>query len=566
MLCWSKDRAPSPVNGSGDAQLLVLSARSESALQALVNRYIARIEADGGLSLTDVCFTASTGRCHFDHRLALVADSMAELRQHLSTADASTTEPGIYRGQTQPNLGAIAFLFPGQGSQTLGMGLNLYDSEPLFRRTLDACAELIDPLWEQYSDQSGVAPSLLEVLHGATNEDDLTLLNQTAFTQPALFAVEYALAKLWRSWGIEPGLVMGHSVGEYVAACVAGVFTLEEALQLIVARARLMQALPSGGEMWAVMASENMVEQTIKSLKPELAEMVAIAAINGPESVVISGQQDAVAALCQRLQDQHCRTTQLRVSHAFHSPLMAPMLDEFKAVAHQIDFASPQIPVISNVTGQVSEAVASAAYWCDHIRQPVQFAQSMDTLAQTDINVLLEVGPQPTLLGMGRGCLPSHSGLWLPSLRRPGPETGSEIEQIRHSLAQLYVHGVAIDWSQVYANSPLTHYQRLSLPTYPFERRRHWAEPTGQPGSIRAIAQRHSGRSIATGTHPLLGPRLRLAACDEIRFQSELDRLPLGEQQRVARSSTLGIAVELALGGGGPTVPAHCCWHQTAID
>jgi acyl transferase domain-containing protein/acyl carrier protein len=448
--------------------LLSLSAKSEQGLQDLAQRYKANLATHPELSLADICFTASTGRSHFDYRLAVTAESVEQLQQQLSDFVAGQEPSGLVTRQVvnrkQPK---IAFLFTGQGSQYVEMGRELYETQPTFCQTLQQCDEIL---------RSHLQKSLLEVIY-PSNHSESVLLDETAYTQPALFALEYALCKLWQSWGIEPAVVMGHSVGEYVAACVAGVFSLEDGLKLIAARGRLMQALPANGMMAAVMASP---EQVAEQIAPYCADnslakqdTVSIAAINGPQSVVISGNHQMVEAICQSLRASGVKTKPLTVSHAFHSPLMTPMMEEFAAVAKTVNYSLPEIKLISNVTGKLaSEEVANAEYWCNHVLQPVLFDQGMQTLAQQKCNFLLEIGPKPTLLGMGKQCLSEAEVdklVWLASLR-PGQ---SDWQQLLQSLGQLYVQGVAIDWKgfdQDYSR------KRVALPTYPFQEQRYWVE------------------------------------------------------------------------------------------
>ncbi len=384
--------------------LLTLSAHTKEALHELVQRYIQHNKTYPDTNLGDLCFTANTGRKHFEHRMAVVAKSMSDLHTQLETAQTSIS------AQKEIATPTIAFLFTGQGSQYINMGRTLYDTEPTFRAVLDRCESILQNL--------GIE-SILSVIFGSSEHG--FSLDNTAYTQPALFALEYALYQLWKSWGIQPSVVMGHSVGEYVSACVAGVFSLEDGLKLIAERGRLMQALPQNGSMVSVMASEGRV----KDLILPYGGQVAIAAINGPQSVVISGQLEAIDAICATLESEGIKNKKLNLSHAFHSPLIEPMLDSFRQVAREVRYSEPQIKLISNVTGQLvsHEAcdeelqIASQEYWVRHVRQTVRFAAGMESLERQGINVFIEIGPQPVLLGMGRNCLPEQEGLWLPSLR-----------------------------------------------------------------------------------------------------------------------------------------------------
>jgi len=442
--------------------LLTLSAKTEQALEDLVSRYQTYLETDPDVAIAEICYTANTGRKHFQHRLAVIASDPKELAEKLLDWKRGQEVVGLSCGEFDRGSASskIAFLFTGQGSQYVNMGKQLYETVPTFRQALDRCDQILQP----YLDYP-----LLEVLYPKEDQkSSSSLLDQTAYTQPALFAIEYALFKLWESWGIKPNVVMGHSVGEYVAATVAGVFSLEEGLKLIAMRGRLMQQLPSGGEMVAAMASKSVVQEAIA----EYSAQVAIAAINGPESTVISGESAAIATLCRKLKAMGVKTKHLQVSHAFHSPLMEPMLADFAAVAREVTYRQPKIKFVSNTTGQkAGNEVTKAEYWVNHIRQPVQFYQSIKTLHEQGNELFLEIGPKPILLGMGSRCLLESIGVWLPSLR-PGVQ---EWQQMLSSLGQLYVKGITVNWSGF--DQDFTH-KKVALPTYPFQRQRCWVERT----------------------------------------------------------------------------------------
>ncbi|NEO78391.1 type I polyketide synthase [Moorena sp. SIO4G3] len=447
--------------------LLTLSAKTETALSELVSRYQKYFNTNAESELADICYTANTGRVHFNHRLAAIASNKQELVEKLKKYQAGEATAGVLIGELAERIRTpkLGFLFTGQGSQYVNMGKQLYQTQPVFHEVLDKCDTILS---------SEIECSLLDVLYNkTTNSQYSSLINQTAYTQPVLFAIEYALFKLWESWGIKPSIVMGHSVGEYVAACVAGVFNLEDGLRLIAARGRLMQQLPSGGEMLSVMASESTVRRLLEPHKKEIAlakPAVGIAAINGPESTVISGDSVAVTGVVNDLEAKGIKTKKLEVSHAFHSPLMEPMLGEFEAIANQLTYNQPKIPIISNVTGtKADKTIASPQYWVNHVRKPVRFAQGMETLHQQGYQTFIEVGPKPVLLGMGRQCLPENVGVWLPSLR-PGVD---EWQQMLLSLGKLYLLGAKIDWLGL--NRDYTRHQ-VALPTYPFQRERHWIE------------------------------------------------------------------------------------------
>ncbi|ERN42090.1 natural product biosynthesis luciferase-like monooxygenase domain protein [Rubidibacter lacunae KORDI 51-2] len=472
-------------------QLLTLSAKGPTALEAQVKQYVEYLEALPTDDLAAACYYSRTGRTHFESRLALVGHDTNDFLEQLRAWQLGDKSTPAAIGKD------IAMLFTGQGSQYLEMGRELYETQPTFKQALDRCDEIL-----QYS----LEQSLLEILYPADRAAaDAALLNQTGYTQPALFAIEYALCQLWLSWGIQPQVVMGHSVGEYVAACIAGVFSLEDGLKLIAARGRLMQQLPVGGTMVSTLAPVETVRSTIGE-QPG----VAIAAINGPQSTVISGATEAVRPIVEKLSAQGIKTIELNVSHAFHSPLMQPMLGEFEAVAQQISYATPKLKFVSNVSGEVAgDDVATHEYWVKHVLASVNFAGGMATLQKLGVKCFLECGPKPILLGMGRQCLPTDDGLWLPSLRP------NQSGQLLQSLSELYAAGVAADWQAFDRNQPLQ--RAISLPTYPFQRQHHWlaAEPIA-PATPAALPSLE---------HPLLGTRLPASAHrpGELTWERSLD-------------------------------------------
>ncbi|TBR56984.1 hypothetical protein B4U84_26490 [Westiellopsis prolifica IICB1] len=495
--------------GERPAHLLTLSAKTQEALKQLGRCYENHLATHPTLDIEDICFSANTGRSHFNHRLCLLTESSTQAREILAALIAGKEVTGVFQGQhTRPP--KVAFLFTGQGSQYADMGKQLYSTQPTFRATLDRCDEILRPYLEK---------PLLKVLFPESGTSPF--LEETAYTQSALFALEYALFQLWTSWGIQPSAVMGHSVGEYVAATVAGVFSLEDGLKLVALRGRLMQALSPNGEMVVVMADEIKVKAAIELYVQNLAIArsavpLAIAAINGPQNVVISGERQAVQTVVTILEAEGVKTTKLKVSHAFHSPLMKPMLAEFEKVARQVTYSSPQINLISNLTGQWANAeIANPEYWLTHVLQSVQFAASMKTLYQEGYEVFVECGPKPTLLGMGRQCLPDEIGVWLPSLR----SNGSDWQQILQSLARLYVQGIVVDWSAFDKDYSRP---RLVLPTYPWQRQRYWIEKTNIT-SQKTQFLAHRG-AICQNNHPLLGQRLYIADSQEIRFEAQIRR------------------------------------------
>jgi len=437
--------------------LLTLSARTETALKAMANDYSRYLQHNNEVVLANMCACANTQRTRFAHRLAIAASSNEALQTQL-TSFTKGERNHVMVGQKSKDPHKVAFLFTGQGSQYTGMGRELYETQPIFRQALDRCHVLLQPHLEY---------ALLDVLYPEHSETSIPtgLINETAYTQPALFSLEYALATLWQSWGIEPDVMMGHSVGEYTAACMAGVFSLEDAICLISARGRLMQALPRDGSMMAIQANETLVTEAVRAY----ADTVSLATINGPESVVISGQTAAVVTIGEQFEAQGVKTRVLTVSHAFHSPLMDPMLADFDAVAKALDYRNPTIDIVSNVTGHlISDEMSQSDYWVRHVREAVRFNTGMATLQAQGCNVFLEIGPQPTLLGMARQCVQTNEQAhWIPSLRT----NETDWQQMLESLGELFVNGLDIDW-QAFDQE----YQReaVKLPTYPFQRQRHW--------------------------------------------------------------------------------------------
>jgi malonyl CoA-acyl carrier protein transacylase len=450
----SKSQTEDAFSMERSRHLFSLSAKNESALRALAQRYDTYLQSNSEDSLANICFTVNTGRSHFKHRLAIIADSKTQLREQLNAFSTENLfQERRFRGVLKSNHKPpkIAFLFTGQGSQYVGMGQELYETHPIFRQTLERCDDILRPFLET---------PLLKVLYG--NDE---YLDNTAYTQPALFALEYALAELWQSWGIKPAVVMGHSVGEYVAACIAGVFTLEEGLKLVAERANLMQSLPQKGEMVAVFADK---AQVTAALAP-YSQLVSIAALNEPNNVVISGKSEAIQNIVTAFDQKNIETRKLQVSHAFHSPMMAPILDAFEQVASQVSFQKPRIPLISNVTGQILEQVSDAQYWRNHTRYPVQFMAGMQTLFKQGYECFLEIGPKPVLSNLGQGCQPNTASItWLASLKPKQPDW----QVLLTSLSTLYVEGALINWTAYDKDYPRS--RLSSLPTYPFQRQRYW--------------------------------------------------------------------------------------------
>ncbi|WP_323055340.1 MULTISPECIES: type I polyketide synthase [Streptomyces] len=421
----------------------VLSARGDAALRDLADALATRAGAGEDLVPLDVAYSLATGRARLGHRAAVVAGEREEFLAALKALAAGGTAPGLLHAATPA--GRTAFLFSGQGSQRAGMGRELYDAFPVFAEAFDAvCAEL-----DRHLDAS-----VREVVFGGSE-----LLDQTVFTQAGLFAVEVALFRLLEHWGVVPDYLLGHSVGEVAAAHVAGVWSLEDAARLVAARGRLMQALPAGGAMVAVRATE-------EEVTPLLVDGVSVAAVNGPASVVISGAEEAVAEVAARFE----KSRRLNVSHAFHSPRMDPMLEEFRAVAESLTYSAPRIPVVSNLTGAVAGAeLATADYWVRHAREAVRFRDGVGELLARGVTACLELGPGGVLTALAEDCLPDDAAgtACVPALRKDRPEA----DALAAATAELHVHGVDVDWHAYFAG---TGARRVDLPTYPFQHEHYW--------------------------------------------------------------------------------------------
>ncbi|MGH9591579.1 MAG: type I polyketide synthase, partial [Bryobacteraceae bacterium] len=452
-------------------QILALSARDEIALQQLGERYAGELSHTQA-TLADFCYTANAGRAQWRERTFCIASTRAGMRDALLSGK-------MERASTE-RAPSVVFLFSGQGSQYAGMGKELYETQPVFRSALDACARLLE---------SSLEEPLTEVLWGRAT----ALLSQTLYTQPALFALEYALAELWKSWGIAPAAVLGHSIGEYAAACVAGVYDLADGLKLIASRAKLMQSVAGDG----VMTSARTTEAQARAVLMGLEGRVSIAAVNSPESVVISGFEPEVRTAEAALQAQGISLRRLSVSHAFHSPQMDEIETAFESVAAEIHYRAPQIPLISSVTGQpiAPTEMSGPLYWRRQVRQPVRFAGAMETLREQGYDAFLEIGPGATLLALGRQCIanegPAGARLWAASLR----QGRGEWAQILESLGRLYVRGAGVNWNGF--DQPYDR-RRVALPTYPFQRQRHWIE-TKKAEPLLSLEQRGAELGIECG-------------------------------------------------------------------
>ncbi|MEV0395342.1 type I polyketide synthase [Polymorphospora rubra] len=457
---------PAPVTGAGLVPVL-LSARDGEALAAQASRWADLLDTDHDGELVDVGWSSVTTRGVLEQRAVLLAADRADLLRGLRTLAADGTAPGLVTGLA-PGGGRLAFLFSGQGSQRPGMGRDLAAAFPVFARALaEVTAEL---------DRHLPRP-LTPVLFAGPGTADAALLDQTVFTQAGLFAVEVALHRLLESWGITPDVLMGHSIGELTAAHVAGVLSLPDAGTLVAARGRLMQALPAGGGMLSVAASDDDVRAAIA----DLADRVAVAAVNGPAAVVLSGAGAALDDLERRVTADGVRTRRLRVSHAFHSPLMDPMLADFAAVLDRLELRAPTLPIVSNLTGAPvdPDSIRTTDYWVRHVRDAVRFADGVAHLRGAGVGAFLEVGPGGVLTALTREILAADgdddSGpAAVPLLRRDRPEPESAFT----ALAELHVAGTAVDWAALFAGAEP---RRVQLPRYAFHRQRFWPERPPAP-------------------------------------------------------------------------------------
>ncbi|MDH2430889.1 type I polyketide synthase, partial [Sphaerisporangium sp. TRM90804] len=513
----------------------VLSGKTAGALRGQAERLLAHVraavDASGPCGLADVGYSLVSGRATLGHRAVVVGADREELLAGLAALSQDGT--GVSTGiAARP--GKLGVLFTGQGAQRLGMGRELYEGFAVFAEAFDAVAAEVDPL---------LGVSLREVMWGA----DAERLNGTGFAQPALFAFEVSLFRLLGAWGVRPDVLVGHSIGELAAAHVAGVFSLSDAARLVVARGRLMQELPSGGVMVAIQAGEVEVE-------PWLSEGVSLAAVNGPQAVVVSGVADAVERVRAEFEALGRRVSRLAVSHAFHSVLMEPMLDDFAVVAGQVAYQEPQIPVVSTVTGRVAD-LTDPAYWVEQVRRPVRFADAVRHVHAQGVTRLVEVGPDAVLTGMAAQCLESEetvlgSGqamavadrvVLVAAQRRNRPQAHTLVS----ALGELHTAGVDVDWRAFFAGTAA---QRVDLPTYAFQHQRHWmSAPAAGGGGAVGLGQ--------TGVdHPVLGAVVSLPDSDGAVFTG---RLSTGTHAWVADHDVLGTVllpgtgfVELAIRAG----------------
>ena len=451
------EEAPARVQplSSHTNHLIVLSARSATALDQATGNLASHLKAHPDADLSSVTYTLQTGRRAFEHRRSVACTDVADAVAVLESRDRKRIVTGTHVGPAP----SIVFMFPGQGSQHPGMAAELYRTEPSFRDDVDSCAKLLQPL---------LGVDLREVLYG--EGEDASVLKQTALAQPCIFVIEYALARLWMRWGVQPQAMIGHSVGEFVAACLAGVFTLEDALDIIATRGRMMQELPPGA-----MLSVRMGEEEIE---PLLNGALSLAAKNGPNLNVVAGPEAAIDAFERKLGERGIPARRLETSHAFHSRMMDPILAPFEAYLQRFRFQPPQMPYISGVTGAwiTAEQATDPKYWARHFREPVHFSQGFQLLHSQPNRLFLEVGPGRVLSTLARQHRNgSAEPMTIASL--PGAtDKSSDVLSMLNAAGILWQQGAALDWTKLHDSGV----QRCSLPTYPFERQRDWLNPPAQ--------------------------------------------------------------------------------------
>ncbi|UBI35054.1 SDR family NAD(P)-dependent oxidoreductase [Streptomyces mobaraensis] len=499
------DPAEQPDTPAGDDArgpvLWPVSGATAEALRAQAAQLLGVMEHEDAPEPRDVAATLATARAQLEHRAVVLGTGHGELTAGLGAVAAGEGAGGVITGTVAE--GRPAFLFTGQGAQRVGMGRELYERFPVFARALDeVCTHLELPL--------------KDVLFGEDGE----LLNRTEYAQPALFAVETALFRLVESWGVRPEVLAGHSIGEIAAAHVAGVLSLADACTLVAARGRLMQALPEGGVMAALQATE---EEALGLLGD--AEDASVAAVNGPRAVVVSGARATVTAIVEELREQGRKTSLLKVSHAFHSPLMEPMLEDFRTVVAGLSFAEPRIPIVSTVTGQLAtaEELTSVDYWVEHVRRPVRFTDAVATLTADGVSAFLEIGPDAVLTAMAAD---HTTATCVPLQRRNRPEAAEALT----ALARLWVQGHRVDWTALHPVGPAG---LVDLPTYPFQREHYWIKNTSAVGNIASIG-------LDAADHPLLGAAMMLADSDGALFTG---RLSVGGHAWLADRAAAGSVV-----------------------
>jgi len=517
------EEAPSAESSgkSRPCQLLLLSAKTETALEKTTANLVRHLKENSQQQLADVAYTLQVGRRAFNHRSVLVSEDVNDAIKGLEIRDSKRMISRVCSQKEKH----VVFMFPGQGSQYVNMGLELYRNEPTFQEHIDRCADILKPLLGL--DLRDVIYPKPENVKKAADE-----LNQTVLAQPAIFAVEYALAKLWIEWGIFPQAMIGHSVGEFVAACLAGVFSLEDAITVVSTRGRLMQQLP-GGAMLAVA----MAEEELSSL---LCDDVSLAALNGPSNCVVAGPKAAIAAVEQRLTERAIQWRYLQTSHAFHSSMMDPILEQFREEVGKVRLLPARVPLISSASGKwMTEAEASdPIYWTRQIRQPVRFHAARQELAQQPDRILLEVGPGRALGTLARRPAYHVSEQVVLSSLGLSRETHKDFASLLTALGQLWLEGVAVNWQGFYAHERRS---RVPLPTYPFEKKRYWIDPPKIPEAnppqrfpLSGPAEERLSEAPRAAIQPILQPSLiESPKADEVLSSATVLEKIMSEQLQV---------------------------------
>jgi acyl transferase domain-containing protein/NAD(P)-dependent dehydrogenase (short-subunit alcohol dehydrogenase family)/acyl carrier protein len=491
------DTRPGPI-------LLPLSAKTEVALAAAAGRLAAHLQENPEVDVLDAAYSLATTRTQLEQRAVVVGDDRDQLLRGLAAVREGEAGAGVALGRARTGA-KLAYLFSGQGSQRPGMGSELYAAHPAFAEAFDRVCEPLD---------AELGLSLREIVFDS-GEGAAERLADTAFAQPALFAIEVALFRLLESFGLAPDLLAGHSIGELSAAHLAGVFSLADAARLVAARGRLMGELPGGGSMLALQATEAEAVEAIRGSEAELS----LAAINGPRSVVLSGAEAAIAAAEEHWRAAGRKTKRLEVSHAFHSPLIEPMLAQFEVIARELDYAEPRIPIVSNLSGALlsAEQATDPAYWVSHARQPVRFADAVRALRGQGATAFLELGPEAVLSAMAQECVEGEdaagpAGSFAPSLRAKQAEPTT----LALAAATAQAGGIALDWETLFRPAAP---RRVKLPTYPFQRKRYWLDSTtqGGPAALSAAGQ-------APADHPLLGASIAVAGGDAVLLTGRISR------------------------------------------
>jgi phthiocerol/phenolphthiocerol synthesis type-I polyketide synthase E len=507
----SESKTSSP--GAREWKLLTISARTPAALERATANLAEHLNSNGDFDAADVCYTLQVGRKPLEHRRVVVIRDSQE-------AVAALSEPGskCSTSTSKPKDGPVAFMFPGQGAQYVNMGRELYERERVFREQFDLCSKLAKP---------HLGYDLRERIF-TTDQTAAADLDQTEVTQPALFVIEYALAKLWMSWGIRPQAMIGHSIGEYVAACLAGVFSLEDALRLVVLRGKLMQSLPKGS-----MLAVGLPEQETKAL---ISDGLSLAAVNGPSNCVVSGSPDSIKELKDRLAERRVICKLLKTSHAFHSAMMDPILGQFAEAVGSMKLSAPKLRFISNLTGAAitPEQATDPAYWVRHLRETVRFDDGLRELLKNPDQRLLEIGPGQILTTLARRHPERVATQTVCSSL--GREGASEQANLLSAIGELWLAGTEISWPRYYDGETR---QRVGLPTYPFERRRHWVEPATSEPTRSAAEPMAAGRKPQVDDWFYVPLWAQTPPLPQVRAESLTERhgwLFLADRQGIAES------------------------------